>query len=765
MKGLKKIVFVLVLVLPIVLFGQDKRADKLFKSEDYKGALNSYVKTFDKEPTNYKLANKIGLCYLNLQDYLIASEYFKEASRLAPNEASYKMEYAESLIFAMEVDRAELFLEEYIEEDPDSEEANRLLETCSHIKTWEEVKDEFIVVPMLNINSPYDDFGPAVFKDNLVFTSNRLQDLKDFQGVDSQQDRKTNIYISEFDNNEKTRFEKAKLFLPSLDLSNNHGPISFTKFGKKAYFNSTGISAEKIGKKLTLKVFEMENSLGEWSKPIGISINNNAYSIYHPFISEDEEYLFYVSDRPGGYGGMDIYYSTKESGVWGVPKNLGAKINTSGNEVFPTINNDVLYYSSDGLIGYGGLDLFSVDNFKDPKNVKNMGYPINSSSDDFQLIYRSREEGYFVSDRPGGIGGDDLFAFKQQELNKERTTIAGQVSFDKAPARNARVDLLDQGSNILQTSISDDGGRFHFNAVGVHSRYEVKINLNGSSITENVHLDLLNSKGEKVVAIFPDADEKLIFEALPVDDYNTLKPIDIGNSLLTVDLKGHIYKDQKGDITERVSLYVLNPDDQVMARGFTDMEGGFEFKRLPPEDFYTLKPEKPIPGIKIVMMNDGDEMVILEPDEKREEFLYVRLSPDEDFITLLTEDGYPVKIKMGENFEIDNIYYSLDSYEINDAARMELDKLAKIMLNNDQLYIKLLSHTDSRDSYKNNVVLSQRRADTAKAFLIEEGVSEERIVPIGMGESQLLNHCSDGIKCSEEEHSINRRTEFEIIDN
>lgn len=765
MKGLKNIALVLALVVPIILFGQDKRGDKLFESEDYKGALNSYIKSFEKEPANYMLANKIGLCYLNLQDYLIASEYFKEASRLAPYEESYKMEYARALIFAMEVDRAESYLEEYLIEYPDSEEANRLIETCSHIKIWDEIKDEFIVIPMLNINSAYDDFGPAVYKDNLVFTSNRVQDLKDFQGVDSQQDRKTNLYIAEFDNNDKTRFEKASLFIPSLDLSNNHGPISFTKFGKKAFFNSTGISAEKMGKKLTLKVYEMENSLGEWSKPVGISLNNNSYSIYHPFISEDEEYLFYVSDRPGGYGGMDIYYSTKESGVWGRPRNLGSKINTSANDVFPILNNGTLYYSTDGLIGYGGLDIFSVDDFMDPKEVKNIGYPINSSSDDFQLVYRSKDEGYFVSDRPGGIGGDDLFAFKQQELNKERTTIAGQVSFDKAPARNARVDLIDHGSNVLQTSISDERGRFQFNAVGVHSLYEIKINLNGASITDNVHLNLLNSKGEKVVAIFPDEEEKLRFEALPADDYNTLKPIDIGNSLLTIDLKGHIYKNYKGDITERVSLYVLNPDNQVMARGFTDNLGGFEFKRLPPEEFYTLKPEKPIEGIKIIMMHDGDEMVVLEPDETREEFLYVRLAPDEDFITLLTEDGYPVKIKMGENFQIENIYYSLDSYEINDAARMELEKLAQIMLNNDQLYIKLLSHTDSRDSDENNRNLSQKRADTAKAYLIEQGVSVERIIPIGMGESQLINHCSDGIKCSEEEHSVNRRTEFEIIDN
>ena len=461
----------------------------------------------------------------------------------------------------------------------------------------------------------------------------------------------------------------------------------------------------------------------------------------------------------------DIYYSTKESGVWGAPNNLGSKINTTGDEVFPTYFNGILYYSSNGMIGYGGLDIFEVDNYKDPIQIKNIGHPINSSSDDFELVYRSKEDGYFVSDRPGGMGGDDLFAFKQQELTKERTTIIGQLAYDKAPVKNARVDLLDQSQSVLQTSITDQSGKFQFNAVGVRSTYELKIDLNGSGLTDDIKFHLLNSRGNKVVAIFPNDNEQLLFEALPLEEYDQLKPIDFGNSLLSIDLKGQIYKDLRGDFSEKISLYVLNPDNQVMARGYSDNKGNFEFKRLPPEEYYTLRPDHSIPGIKILIMDDDDEVIVLKTDEEFEEFLYVRLSPDEDYITLLNEDGYPVKIKLNESFKIDNIYYELDSYEINQAAKMELDKLALIMLNNNELVIRLLSHTDSRDSDSYNIKLSQKRADAAKEYLVEKGVSENRIVAIGMGESDLKNHCSNGVVCSEKEHAVNRRTEFEIIDN
>lgn len=762
---IKDIALVILILIPTLVMSQDKRADKLYQAEDYKGALNSYLKAYDKEPTNDQLAEKIGLCYFELQDYLIASEYFKTAGEINPSNQKYKLAYVKALIYAMEIDQAETHLNTFLQQNPDSKEGQHLLETCSHIKSWGEIKNEYIVIPLININSSYDDFAPAVYKDNLVFTSTRIQDLKDFQGVDSQKNRKTNIYIAEFDNNEKTRFEKPRIFLSSLDESNNHGPISFTKFGKKAFFNSTGISAEKMGKKLTLKVFEMDNSLDEWSKPVEISINNSVYSIYHPFTNEEGDLLFYVSDRPGGYGGLDLYYSTKESGVWGTPKNLGPKINTAEDEVFPTYYNGVLYFSSNGIIGYGGLDIFEVDNFRLPKLVKNLGFPINSSSDDFNIIYRNKSDGYFVSDRPGGLGGDDLFAFNKKELNKERTTIKGELSFNKAAVNNARVDLLDQASNVLQTSITDEEGMFQFNAVGVHSVYEVKIDIEGSRISDDYYFNILNSRGERVVAIFPNENERLLFEALPLEEYNSLSPIDSKNSLLAVDLKGQIYKESRGDISEKITLYVLNPDEQVMARGYTDAKGNFEFKRLPPEDYYTLRPENPTPGIHVIILGDGDEVVVLRANEKRKEFLYTRLSPDETYITLLNEDGYPVKIKLRESFKIDNIYYDIDSYEINDAAKSELDKLAMIMLNNKNLEIRLLSHTDSRDSDKYNLELSQRRANTAKNHLIEKGVTSDMIIAVGMGESQLLNHCKNGVKCSEEEHAVNRRTVFEIIKN
>lgn len=165
------------------------------------------------------------------------------------------------------------------------------------------------------------------------------------------------------------------------------------------------------------------------------------------------------------------------------------------------------------------------------------------------------------------------------------------------------------------------------------------------------------------------------------------------------------------------------------------------------------------------MMEDGGEIVILKQKENSSDYLYVRLEPDEDHITLMNEDGYLVNIKMNENFKIDNIYYAIDSFDINEEARKELDKLALIMLKNKGLEISLMSHTDSRDSDEYNLKLSQKRADSAKAYLIAQGVDPTHVKAIGMGEEQLINHCENGVKCSEEEHSENRRTEFEIIKN
>ena len=761
-----KIGFFALIMLPYLAMGQLDKADKQYKKENFKEALGLYQKVWDKDSENEYVAHQMGNCYLELGDYLIASEYFKKAFNINPKNNSSKLSYANALIRAMEIDHAEEFLNKYLEQNPNDDKALGLLKTVDSIKEWQEQKlEEYIIIELENINSKFDDYGPFVYQDSiLIYTSNRAEDLQGFSGVKPSKERHTNLYKSGFiSKNKNYTFNKAEIMFKALDTQNNIGPASFTEDYKTCFFNSTDIGNQESSDTLTMKVFSMEFSNGEWGKPQSINLNNKNYSIHHPFITPDGKILFFASDMPGGHGGLDLYYSIKtDNDLWDKPVNLGPLVNSEANEAFPTFKDSMLYFSSNGQIGYGKYDLYQIDNYLSPTEITNLGYPINSSSDDLYIFFNGSNKGFFTSNRRGGKGGDDIFAFIRQPIDFETTSIRGKIEFNNFPSGNTRVDLVDDSNNILQTIITNEDGEFIFSGLGVHTKYSFNINYDNKPDSLNPRFYVLNSEGEKVLVLLQNIEGGYKFEALPADDYDTLPIIPESTSLLTIQLKGNIYQNVKGDLKKRVTVYVLNHKKQVIAKGYTDENGNFSFSELPPQDQYTIMLTDSISGAKIVVLNEGDRVVELKYDENNKEYYYNRLSANEDFISLQNESGEAVKIKLNENFKVDNIYYAYNSAEINEAAAKSLDRLVKLLKLNKHISIVLYSHTDSRGGNDFNLKLSQRRAESAKNYLVSKAIEPERIEAVGMGETKLVNRCKDGVNCSEEEHAENRRTEFVI---
>lgn len=761
---LSKLRFLLIVLflLPLFISGQVQRADKLYEKDLYMEALYQYQNAWEKDSDNEYVAEQIGNCYKNLGHYVLASEYYQRAFQINSKNDNAKLEFANALIRSMKIEQAKTFLDEFLILNPENERAEGLLNTVDHIIQMQEEKHEnFIITPLKNINSEYDDFGPVLFKDSiLVFTSNRGQDLKGFSGVKLDEERITNIYFSEFDKDKENSFNKPEILFKWLYERNNQGPVSFTN--NKAYLNSTGIYAQSKGNKLSMKVYTMEYSGKSRSQAESMNFNSENYSIHHPFISPDGNLLFFASDKEGGQGGLDIYYTTKTGDLWNEPINLGPFINTEANEAFPTINNGVLYFSSNGHIGYGKYDIYKIDDYKSPSVIENLGYPLNSSSDDFSIYYYSSDNGFFASNRSASVGGDDIFAFKRQAIDTNTTYVRGKIEFKNFPTGNTRVDLVDKDNNILQTIITNEEGEFIFSGLGVHTPYSFNVNYEEKPDTIDTRFYMLNSNGEKVLVLLQSINGEYDFESLPPEEYDALPIIRESSSLLTIELKGHIYKNIKGDINKQVTLYVLNDKNKVIAKGYTDNGGNFKFSELPPQDQYRLMVVDKIEGVKIVILKAGDRIVELEKSGSGNEFIYVRLNPDEEYITLINESGEPVKIKMGENFKVDNIYYAYNSWEINADAAQSLDRLLKLIKINPHISITLYSHTDSRGGDEFNLKLSQKRAESAKAYLVKNEIAPNRINAIGMGESKLVNQCEDGVDCSEEEHAKNRRTEFII---
>ena len=310
--------------------------------------------------------------------------------------------------------------------------------------------------------------------------------------------------------------------------------------------------------------------------------------------------------------------------------------------------------------------------------------------------------------------------------------------------------------------MTNEAGEFIFSGLGVHTDYSFNINYDSKPDTLNARFYMLNSNGEKVLVLLQSVNGEYEFESLPAEEYDNLPKITESKSLLTIEFKGHIYLNTRGDLNKQISLYILNDKNKVIAKGFTDDQGNFSFSELPIQDQYKLFVVDKIEGVKIVVIGDGDRIIELANANSNNEFLYVRLKPDEEYITLINESGKSVKIKLGENFKVDNIYYDYDSWEINDEAAISLGRLLKLMKINPHISIILYSHTDSRGGDDYNLKLSQKRAESAKEYLVSNKIEPNRIRADGMGETKLVNRCEDGVDCTEEEHAINRRTKFII---
>src|SRR4030095_14711563 len=254
------------------------------------------------------------------------------------------------------------------------------------------------------------EFCPVFFNDGVVFTSSRDSGSKDRTHTWTGNPYLTLFFAQGTDAN----LRAPELFAKNQVTKFNDGPASFNDKGDVMYLtrNNSEVS-NKTDNIVKLKIVETKFVDGAWTKPVDMPFVDKKYNSAHAWVTKDGNKMFFSSDMPGGYGGMDIYFIKKtEDGKWGSPVNVGKQINTKGKELFPDMGADTtLYFASDGLVGLGGLDMFTSkyadSTFSEPKN---MGYPMNTHRDDFGLIVDATgERGYLSSNRRGGMGDDDIY--------------------------------------------------------------------------------------------------------------------------------------------------------------------------------------------------------------------------------------------------------------------------------------------------------------------------------------------------------------------
>ncbi len=441
-------------------------ADKVFAIGEYYNAIDKYKKASSKEKDRAKKTEinyKIGLCYYLSNESKRAESYFKRAISRKYPEPKVNYYYAETLKVNEKIDEAKAAFEEYLKAVPGDSVAIRSYQACDSISVWRENPTRYQVENVKEFNSRENDFSPVFVSDDyreLYFTSSR-DGAEGNKAHGATGESFADIFMTRLDN--KMKWTVPTPIDPTVNTLYDDGTPWISEDGSKMYFTRCRFDKEEA---LGCQILETTKSGNSWGEPTVIPISHDSVVVAHPSLTADELKMYFVSNLFGGQGGKDIWVISRDSkgADWGPPNNLGSGINTPGNEMFPSVRGDsTLYFSSDGHLGMGGLDIFKASLSSDEKwTVENMRYPLNSVGDDFGMIFQKQEEqGYFTSNRSSDSkGGDDIFSFL---LPTKKYTIAGVVINEESeePINKADVRLIGSDGTNLEYA-TDSTGVFSF---------------------------------------------------------------------------------------------------------------------------------------------------------------------------------------------------------------------------------------------------------------------------------------------------------------
>lgn len=438
---------------------QLERGEFFDASKTYRKVYNKLTKREDR-PLRGEVAYKLGTCYRRLNQSHQAAAAYQNAIRYQyPDSMAYYW-LGRSLQATGQYAQALDAYSKFLEYSPNDQLAKEGARGCRMaIQAKEKPKSRYVVKNAKMFNSRRADFAPMFLDkkfDQLFFTSTNEKALGEGRSEITGM-KKSDIYVSKKD--EQGRWQRPEPVEGELNTEMDEGIISFSPDGQTMYLTKARRSPTA---NTSVEIFTSRRSDATWSGAQKYEITADTISaVGHPAVSPDGKFLYFASDMPGGFGGKDIWRVAIGERI-GSLENLGPQINTSGDEVFPYMRTDsLLYFSSDGHPGFGGLDLFkaTLNSTGDRWSVENLGLPMNSAGDDFGITFGEGESGFLSSNRGDRKGYDHIFSFELPEL---KVTIAGWVmDKDEEPIPKAVIRIVgDDGSN--QKEVARDDGSFSF---------------------------------------------------------------------------------------------------------------------------------------------------------------------------------------------------------------------------------------------------------------------------------------------------------------
>ena len=715
-KGILHIV--LILVCSVTAIGQGKSALDLFRGDrhvanqfyanmDFRSALHFYEKVLEKNPDDSKTKIQVARCHIKLDDPIAAQPYLADLASNQSTTTDILILYSETLRRNGETEAAKEMYRKILKKE-DNKEIESKLEFLENIDYYTRANTYDVV--NLDLNSEQSDFSFQPYKKDFLFLSARQTEryVQHQPSTATNEDEGMLRYFLYTGLDEPAHLEYGD----KLKSYYHDGPLSFYQDFNKVAFTRNNLrdaTRTKGTTRVNLKIFFADcGGEGLWQNLQPFELNSDDYSVGHPAVSTDGKVMFFSSDMPGGYGGPDLYVTKFDSGGWSKPINLGPEINTSGDELFPSLANDsVLYFSSSGLGGFGGLDLF-ISQLKDwmPERPKNMGSPLNSEADDFAILVDSTgRNGYLSSNRQGGKGYDDIYAFETILFAGAAKVIARQ---DSTVVPNALVTITTSNGQLYSQKKSDRLGIIKLE-LPYDGDYLVTATNEGFSDLYKAPYSTFDNRISYDTLLLPLWRDELFAE-------------------------GRIFSNETQELIPDATIVLTNLDNGLTDSVITDIDGFYHFP-LAPDTRYHVQ-------------------------AKHEGFIENGFDIDTEKIyrgnllnDMLLEEVYVDKMV---------VYFDFDEAILNRSYNGDLKKLIRTLKKFPKSIINIAAHADARGEEAYNKELSQERLDAVVYWFRKNGIRTKRIHGIAFGEELLLNQCSDGVVCEEEDHSKNRRAEIKV---
>ena len=563
------IFLVLIVVSTAMVTAQNKntkKADDLYNRLAYTDAADAYQKLLKKGSGDRYVFEQLANCYYNINDTKKAETYYKRVVKGKKVKSETVYNYAQSLKSNGKYGDYNTWMKKFANMNPSDSRAIAFMKDPNYLPRYNENAKKFTVKNLKDINTEYSEFGGSVIEKSFYFSSARNTSRKKYGW---NEEPYLDIYKAEIVGG---TVKNADLINGDVNTKYHEGNLAIVADGKRMYFDRNDYYKGKYKKSeegiSQINMFSAVKENGDWKDIQPVSFNSSEYSVGQPALSPDGNTLYFVSDMPGGKGLSDIYkVAVNKDGSLGKPERLGDNINTEGAEVFPFIDaNGTLYFSSDGHLGIGELDVFYAEaNGNGFSNPSNIGTDVNSPKDDFAFKYNpATEEGYVSSNRKGGAGSDDIYSVKQiAPLCDVEVAVQVVNEYTKKPVSGARVDVYDAFENKLSTKTTDANGNVSF-TLECEKKFEIlgfSDNYESNGVTANTTKEHQLSTSIKLRPI----------EDIIEEDKIVLNPIHF-------DFNKHNIKSQAAfELDKIVSLMKKYPTMEVKVDGHTDTKGAAEY--------------------------------------------------------------------------------------------------------------------------------------------------------------------------------------------